>query len=273
MKILRMTALAAGIAALAFAPRAASAQQDWDDDELEPAEEPGEREWAPPPEEPRERVIERERERVTEPAPPPRVERDPLLEDDPRVEPDRPGHLRTPFGMGISLGGGITHFTDSGMRDFADLGGAWDARLAIGTRVPLGFEAAYVGTAQNIDALGLDSDAILVGNGVEGNLRLNLGGFVGRDVPVQPFLLGGVGWTRYDITRADFNQSNLQDQDDVFVVPTGAGISGHIGRFMLDTRFTYRWVFNQDMIRDEAGAVDDVSMSNWTVTARIGVEF
>ena len=69
--------------------------------------------------------------------------------------------------------------------------------MTFGSRSPIAIEAAYVGSAQGINALGLDTDALLVGQGAEGNLRLNL-----TTRRVQPYLFGGIGWTRYNLERS-----------------------------------------------------------------------
>ena len=55
-----------------------------------------------------------------------------------------------------------------------DRGGMWTARVLAGTRRYFGVEAAYVGNARGIDALGLQSNATLVVNGVEGDARVNV---------------------------------------------------------------------------------------------------
>ena len=60
-------------------------------------------------------------------------------------------------GIGVSLGGGVAGFTQDDMRDTTDDGGAWGVRVAFGTRSLFGVEAEYIGSAQNINALGLDN--------------------------------------------------------------------------------------------------------------------
>lgn len=57
----------------------------------------------------------------------------------------------SPIGLGVSAGAGVTGFVDGDMREAADPGGTWDVRVAAGTRLPVAFEAAYVGSAQAID--------------------------------------------------------------------------------------------------------------------------
>ena len=84
-----------------------------------------------------------------------------------------------------------------------------------------------------MNALGLDPNAVLVSNGVEGDLRLNLGTWY-----VQPFVFGGASWVRYDITNENFNTSDVANSDDTFAIPVGGGIAYNYRNFMLDARFT-----------------------------------
>src|SRR5262249_18635101 len=55
------------------------------------------------------------------------------------------------LGFTLSVGGGVEDFVWSGMRDTTGFGGSWNARLAIGTRQYLSFEALYIGSAQSIN--------------------------------------------------------------------------------------------------------------------------
>src|SRR5215831_9730674 len=58
------------------------------------------------------------------------------------------------YGVAIMAGGGVTDFTEGATRSETSTGGSWTARLAFGTRSILGFEASYIGGANNINALG-----------------------------------------------------------------------------------------------------------------------
>ena len=191
-------------------------------------------------------------------------------------------HLYTPFGMAIAVGGGVVNFFDSDTRNFTGPGGSWEARLTVGTRSLLAFEAAYVGSAQNVEALGLDNSAVLIGSSVEGDARLNL-----TTMAVQPYLFGGIGYTHYDIVNADFNTSSVEDSESMGHVPVGAGIGWQYGGLLLDVRGTVRAAFN-DAIRnaneaddggsDEIGPDDNEipgrsELDTWNVTGRVGFEF
>ncbi len=193
-----------------------------------------------------------------------------VVDNDVQVVEAQDARVRTRMGLAISAGGGVTNFTDQDTQNVTSVGGAWDARLALGTRSMIGFEAAYVGSAADMSSLGgnLDSDAVLLGNGVEGLARLNLGTF-----DVQPYVVGGAGWTHYSIANDDFNTSSVANSDDVLAVPVGGGLSTYIGPGVLvDARFTYRWTFEEDMMGTDALG-DRNDLDNWAATGRVGFEF
>ena len=187
----------------------------------------------------------------------------------PPPEPPKPQLPPSVLGMEATVGGGVTGFIDETPRNTATTGGTWEARLMFGSRLPLAVEAAYIGSAQSIDALGLANNAVLVGNGAEGNLRINL-----TRARVQPYLFGGIGWTHYQLTNMSSvaNTSSVLDKDDIGTVPLGAGISARLGRaFIVDVRGTYRATFNDDLFR--AMTNNNNSLQSWAAAGRLGFEF
>lgn len=191
---------------------------------------------------------------------------EPYDEPSPVVERDRANTL-TPFGMGVTIGGGPTGFTDGDFNDFVDVGGGWEGRLAFGTRTMLGFEAAYIGTANGLDTFGVEDDAILLSNGVEGVFRLNL-----STTQVQPYVLAGAGWKHYEIENTNVNTSNLQDSDNVIEFPLGAGLGYRYNRFIADVRGTFRPAVDDELMRSEV-AQDENELHTWRAAANIGFEF
>lgn len=180
------------------------------------------------------------------------------------------GEVRTagpPSGYGIdfALGGGFSNFTGAAARDVTAPAGVWNARLIFGTRLPVGFEASYLGSAQDVHATGLDSGAWMLGNGAEGALRLAVPIGSARWL-VAPFAIAGFGWTHYSLQNTSFNASDIHGKDNVYTVPLGAGIGGTFYGFTADARFTYRYAFDDQML----GGRD---MSNWGITADLGYEF
>jgi hypothetical protein len=183
-----------------------------------------------------------------------------------------PSSQRPPSRIGIeaTVGAGAIGFIDDTARNATQTGAAWDARLLFGSRSPIAIEGAYVGSVQNIEALGLGTSSLLLGNGVEGTLRVNL-----SRARVQPYLFGGVGWTRYQLTNAQSNTSSLLGSDDVGTVPLGGGLSARLGPgFILDVRGTYRATFGGDMFQGLALNTDrSNAMQTWSAAGRVGFEF
>ena len=198
------------------------------------------------------------------------------------VEDDDDAHLMTGFGTSVQIGGGVFGFTDEAADDFMDTGGNWTARLVFGTRMPLALEAAYIGSANNISALGLDDDAVLVSNGVEANVRWNIWSTFFRQIDlgfahVDPYIFSGIAYKRYSLVNEDFNTSNVQDNDNVGEVPMGGGLAFSMGGFTIDARGEYRVAFSDDLLGDPQGEIDigqdNASLNTWSATARLGWEF
>ncbi len=182
------------------------------------------------------------------------------------------------LGIGLAVGGGTSGFTNETLRDATNVGGDWDVRLTLGTRTPLAAEVSYIGSAQRIDALGLDSDAMLVGNGAQGALRLNA--LPGE--AVTPFIFAGAAWRHYNVTNAETNTSDIRDSDDVLEVPLGLGVAGHVAGLLLDLRGEFRASAFEDLTQRSSGNEDGIvfdtndpnaGMNRWGVNASIGAEF
>jgi hypothetical protein len=167
--------------------------------------------------------------------------------------------------IALSLGGGVIGFSEGVLRDLTDIGLAWDLRLTLGTRSTLGLELAYVGSAQKSDVLVIDST--LVGQGAEALLRLNVGSF-----DLQPYAVGGLGWTHYKVYHGG-QRFNIPLDDDVLTVPVGAGLAFRTHGALLDLRGTYRYAFDDELFKRQSGFVDAPGLDTWSVTARVGVEF
>jgi hypothetical protein len=171
----------------------------------------------------------------------------------------------TGYGAEVALGGGVMNFSSGTARGMTGTGGSWNLRLVWGTRSIVGFEAAYIGSAQNISATGLDPNAALIGNGFEGTLRINAPLPFGYSL-LEPFAVGGLGWTRFDIVNNDFNTSSLKEKDNLLTVPVGAGLAASYRGFMVDGRFTYRFAYREDLI-------GSANLDSWIVSINLGSEF
>jgi len=170
------------------------------------------------------------------------------------------------YKVAATFGGGFMGFVDSDTRDYATEGGAWEARLAFNNAGVVALEAAYIGSLQNIDALGLDSDATLLGNGAEANIRVNV--WQGL---VQPYVLIGGGWTRYDITNSNINTSDVDEVENVITMPMGAGVGYRYNQVLFDLRGTYRAATREDLI--DLGGTASASLDTWSATLKAGFEF
>jgi hypothetical protein len=182
-----------------------------------------------------------------------------------RVHTVRP----SPLGIQVMVGGGLINQLDDETGDVTEVGGLWEARVAFLNRSFIGFEAAYIGSVQTVNALGLDDNAQLLGSGAEVNLRLNLL----RDAVVRPYLFGGVGWTHYDFTNTGTANAAVEDNDEVLHIPAGVGIGVRILRGMtLDVRGTVRAAFEEQTFEPMA-TDDEMGLENWSASAQLGFEF
>jgi hypothetical protein len=202
-----------------------------------------------------------------EPAPPPAL---PAPSGELAGGPAAPMSPSSGFGMAISAGGGVTGFTEKGSRNAADTGAMWEARLTFGTRLPVGLDLAYVGSAQTLNVAGLSSNASAVGNGGEADLRLQWPKGMFR-----PFAFGGIGWTHYSIARSSTTGTAILNGDDVGTVPFGAGIAiGKVNGLTFELRGTGRYAFDDQLFDNVyAGTGQSSRLHSWAVTARLGAEW
>lgn len=193
----------------------------------------------------------------------------PIDETPPTMTSEQVGY-RPPsrIGVGLMAGGGVQDFTGSRIRDMTGTAGFWDVRASVGTRSVVGLEAAYVGAAQNINALGLDNGAKLMANGLEGDIRVHAP-LAYQSTLLEPYVFGGLGWQRYSITNTPVDTGSLTDNDDVVTVPMGAGFAAGYRGFLADVRFTYRLVERSDLLAPSGGG----TLNNWNFGGHLGYEF
>ena len=199
---------------------------------------------------------------ATAPTAPPVAPAPPLYKSIVAAPPSR-------IGIEATVGAGAIGFVGESASNATQTGASWDARMMVGSRLPIALEGAYVGSVQNINALGLSTDSLLVGNGIEGTVRVNI-----IRARVQPYLFGGIGWTHYELTNTVANTSSISDKDDIGTVPVGAGLSARVGSaVILDIRGTYRATFADDMMRATSPDGNSSSMQSWNAAGRFGFEF
>ena len=186
------------------------------------------------------------------------------------IAADTPAPRRTVFnrvGGALLVGGGVEDFTSNNVQSMTSVGGFWNARAIAGTRQFVGLEAAYVGAAHSIDALGLSSNAALVSNGVEGALRLNVPVLAERSM-FEPFGFIGLGWQHYSLTNTSTSSADVANSDDIMTMPLGGGLEYAYGPFIADARFTYRYTYRNDLMRTQGG-----TLNNWGVGGQVGFAF
>lgn len=193
---------------------------------------------------------------------------------------DEPVHLSLPptsgIGLQLSLGGGVTQFTNRTLRDTTSpLGGLWDLRAVMGTRVPIGIEVAYLGSAAQIHSLFSQPTAVIVGTTIESDLRLNI-------LPSQvldPYVFAGIGWTRYNVDDQAFTlgTTGIRTQDDMMEVPAGAGVAFRWDGLVADARGTFHATDGSELVLAEnsrnATTGQFAPMHSWDATLSVGYEF
>jgi len=182
--------------------------------------------------------------------------------------------LSTGIGVGVIAGVGLSGFTDSHVRDAtSSVGGLWDLRMTVGSHVPIGVDVSYVGSSQTINSVVGSNNGTLIGTAVEGALRWN----ILPHSPVNPYLFGGIGWQRYDVSGASFTLSDagVNDHDNLLDFPAGLGLSYRDGGFVADVRGTYRWTTDNNLIIAHPLTPNSgfAKMDSWEASAAAGFEF
>ena len=176
----------------------------------------------------------------------------------------------TDFGIGVSVGGSAVGFTQGEVDQFLDTGAGWEARLVLGTRNMLAAEVAYIGSANDVDVLGTDPDALLLGSGAEALGRFNV-----LEDALQPYVMAGASWTYYNLANTSRNTANLENDDNVFQIPLGAGLAYRYDNAVLDLRGSYRPAFDSELIgaSGSLGDQEESSLDSWRAGLNLGVEF
>lgn len=181
----------------------------------------------------------------------------------------------------LQVGGGVNDFR-TGLDSATDPGSAWDVRLIIGARQPIGLEAAYFGSMNDLNgttAPGVPGSGSMSGNpglmvnSGEALLRANLGGVNGD---IQPYVAAGAGVAnlsvvnKNDLTAASSDvKSQFNNSTDV-TIPAAAGIDAFLSKSMtVGARVGYRYFF-RDQVRADSRSAD---AQQWNATARLGVAF
>jgi hypothetical protein len=207
---------------------------------------------------------------VEETPPPPPVAAAPTPQ--PQYEATSAYQYGSKIGFAFMVGGGFTDFTKTTARNLTNGGGSWNARIIGGTRSFIGFEAAYVGTANNLPSLG-GATSTLISNGAEGALRLNVPIIQGWHM-IEPYVFGGVGWANYRVTN---NRPAFSDfatgSDNVMTVPAGVGMSYTYKAFMADVRGSWTGTYFNNLILAPQTSTNSNRLDHWGVGGNVGVAF
>ena len=177
------------------------------------------------------------------------------------------------IGVGMVLGGGIAGFTDSTARSTLRTStlGLWDARVAVGTHIPIGVELAYIGTGADMATFRGSANGTLVGTTVEGTFRYN----ILPHYQMNPYVFAGVGWQRYDVMNATFSTADtgVQASDNLAEYPMGAGVSYRDPTgWLVDLRGTYRATASSSLVLDpRTGGYG--GLDSWEASGALGYEF
>ena len=193
----------------------------------------------------------------------------------PPVAPAPKPHYQAGFGWGLMAGGSYQDFTNTGMKSTTAAGGGWNARFIGGMNSVIGFEAAYVGAANEVQSLGSNftgNTPLLVANGVEGTARLNIPIRRGATL-IEPYGFAGVGYSHYTISDYNANAAALSaftSSDDVMNFPVGGGLAFGYKALIVDARAGWTGTYYQNILpgQDQTGTLD-----HWNVGGQIGFMF
>ncbi|WP_224362400.1 porin family protein [Hyalangium versicolor] len=160
----------------------------------------------------------------------------PITESDKNVKKESKANMR---GLTVMVGGGVEGYTGA-LAPEINPGPAYGVTAAIKPSKVFGIELGYSGAVNNLDTAiggGATSGPDLVRNGGQAALTFGLGA-----APVQPYVLGGIGFSDYNFRGAAAGF----DDDMVGNVPVGAGLRTHIGDFTADLRANYNFLFDQN---------------------------
>ncbi|WP_426750874.1 hypothetical protein [Myxococcus sp. Y35] len=142
-------------------------------------------------------------------------------------------------GLTFLIGGGVEGYT-SALGSDINPGLGYGVTVAIKPSKVLGIELGYSGAINNFDErvlTGSTSGPDLVRNGAHAVATLGLGA-----APLQPYVLGGVGLSRYNVRAPTLAFSD----DTVASVPVGGGLRLHMGSFTADARVQYNFLIDQE---------------------------
>lgn len=174
-----------------------------------------------------------------------------------------------PLGVVVSAGGGAFDFVGGDLKNMTGMGGFWTVRALVGSRSIVALEGTYIGTAQTIQALGLQTNARLLSNGVQGALRVNAPIAIGK-MFIEPFGFAGGGWSHYSLVSTNTQSASLQSTDNVITLPVGAGLAMGYNGFFFDARASYTFSYENNLV---VSPTVNPGMDTWNAGGTLGFEF
>jgi hypothetical protein len=185
-------------------------------------------------------------------------------DDDLVVREESDANMR---GLTLMVGGGVEGYTGA-LAPNINPGPAYGVTASIKPSKVLGLELGYSGAVNNLDSpLAGDiggNGPDLVRNGGQAALTFGLAA-----TPVQPYVLGGIGFSDYNFRNAGAAAAGFAD-DMVGNVPVGAGLRTHIGNFTADLRANYNFLFDEDFAGFDTGLNEN---GRYSGTLNIGGTF
>ncbi|MCY1019605.1 hypothetical protein [Pyxidicoccus sp. MSG2] len=177
-------------------------------------------------------------------------------------------------GLTVSAGGGVEGYSGA-LAPRIDPGAAYGATLTLKPSKVLGLELGYSGAVNSIDLDGLEDqlgNPDIVRNGGQAVATVGL-----TASPVQPYILGGIGVSDYNV-RSGGEALGYSD-DTVGSVPLGAGLRFYSGNFSADLRGNYNLLFDEEFAPNTPTVDQDVvnadfaSGGSYNATLSIGATF
>ena len=144
----------------------------------------------------------------------------------------------TSFGVIGVVGGGVTAAG-------GDTGPMWDARAVVGSRLPLAFEVAFLGTGVPSHGGSLDTRML------DATVRLALR----PRAAVTPYLFGGIGWAQRELVGAMTPAMPIDTSAASYPLGVGVQVRGKSG-----------------VVVDVRGARHAGALETWEAGASVGIE-
>jgi hypothetical protein len=177
------------------------------------------------------------------------------------LEPEKEKKGADMRGLTVLIGGGVEGYT-------GDLAGRVDPGATVGVTAAIkpskvfGLEFGYSGAANNFDADVGGSGPDIIRHGGQAALTFGLAA-----TDVQPYLMGGVGLSRYNIRNAEAGFAD----DVVGNVPVGLGLRTHFGDFTADARVNYNFLLSDEF--SPATVAGGLDTGRYTGTINLGGTF